>query len=69
MYLAEPDFRGTVFSTVVPFRNSTVPVGVPEDEETVAVKVIDFPYGEGLREEISVVVLKGATVYIREELV
>ena len=36
-------------------RNCTVPVGVPLDEVTVAVKVIDWPKAEGFAEEASAV--------------
>lgn len=44
-------------STVVPFRNCTVPVGVPAEEDTVAVNVTGLPTNEGLTEDVSVVVL------------
>jgi len=57
VYLAEPEFRVTVAKTVVPFKNSTLPVGVPHDDETLAVKLTGLPDTEGLRDESSVVVV------------
>ena len=55
--LAEPPVRVTVPSAAVPFLNVTVPAGVPEEEETVAVKVTACPYVEGFGEDISATAL------------
>ncbi len=41
----------------VPSRKLTTPVGVPEDELTVAVKVTGSPYADGFGEEASAVVV------------
>jgi hypothetical protein len=57
VYLAEPDVSVTVARTAVPFRNWTLPVGVPANDETAAVKVTDLPCTEGLIDESSVVVV------------
>ena len=61
VYLAAPDLSVTVASTVVPFRNSILPVGVPADDETSAVKVTGFPDTEGFIDETSVVVVVALT--------
>ena len=57
VYLAEPDVRVAVAKIVMPLRNWTFPVGVPADDETVAVKLTDFPNTEGFMNESSVVVV------------
>jgi len=57
VYLTEPEVSVRVARTVVPSRNWTLPVGVPADDETRAVKVTGFPDTEGLIDESSVVVV------------
>lgn len=47
--------RATVPSGMFPFWNVTVPVGVPLEEVTVAVKVTDWPKLEGFKLELIVV--------------
>ena len=42
---------------VVPSKNVTVPVGVPEAVDTVAVKVTLWPKVEGFKDEVTVVVV------------
>jgi len=42
---------------VVPSKNVTVPVGVPDPVVTVAVKVTLWPAGEGFKDEVTVVVV------------
>jgi hypothetical protein len=37
---------------VLPFINRTVPVGVPAEDDTVAVKVTDCPSAEGVSDEV-----------------
>jgi hypothetical protein len=54
---AEPDESVTVARRVVPFRYSTRPVGVPANDETVAVKVTDLPCNEGFKDDKSTVVV------------
>ena len=56
-YLAEPDVSFSVARTVVPLRYSILPVGVPANDETSAVKVTGFPDAEGLIDENSVVIV------------
>ena len=49
-------------SSVVPSKNSTVPVGVPPPTGvTVAVRLTDWPNVEGLVEEVNVVEVGDAT--------
>src|SRR6266542_5913047 len=55
--VAWAEVRGLVANAVVPSLNVTVPDGVLPAPLTVAVKVTDWPKAEGLRPEISVVVL------------
>jgi hypothetical protein len=43
VYLTEPDVSLSVARTVAPFRYLFLPVGVPANDETVAVKVTGFP--------------------------
>ena len=62
VYLAEPDVSFFVTRTVVPFRNSILPVGVPDNDETAAVNVTDLPCTEGFAAETSVVVVKALPV-------
>ena len=57
VYLAEPEVSLSVARTVVPLRNWTLPVGVPANDETTAVKVTGFPDTEGFMDETSVVVV------------
>src|SRR5580658_7967128 len=57
VYSAEPDMSVGVATMVVPFRNSTLPLGVPANDETCAVKVTGFPDAEGLIDESSEVVV------------
>lgn len=57
VYFVEPELIVTFARTVAPFRNCTVPVGVPAADVMVAVKVTTFPNTEGLTDETSVVVL------------
>ena len=57
VYLAEPDVSVTVAKTFVPFRNWTLPVGVPAKEKTTTVKVTGLPCTEGLMDESRVVVV------------
>ena len=57
VYLAEPDVSVTVARIVFPLRNSILPVGVPANDETDAVKLTGFPDTEGLIEETSLVVV------------
>ncbi len=42
---------------VLPFSNVTVPVGVPDDEVTVAVKVTDWPKVAGFKDDVRAVVV------------
>ena len=55
--VAEPDARVTVAKGVEPSRKVTVPVGVPEPEvgATIAVKVTELPWIDGLALLVSVV--------------
>jgi hypothetical protein len=58
--VAFPLLRAAVPSTVAPFLNVTVPVGVPfpgATAATVAVNVTDWPNTDGLCEEITTVEL------------
>jgi hypothetical protein len=55
--LATPAAKVALPSDVLPFLNVTVPVGVGPADVTVAVKVTACPYFEGLRLELSVVVV------------
>jgi hypothetical protein len=48
---APPPLRGTVARVVAPFMKVTVPVGLPDDDVTVAVNVTDCTKVEGLRLE------------------
>ena len=57
VYLAEPDVSVSVARTVVPFKYLILPVGVPANDETTAVKVTGFPDIEGFMDETSVVVV------------
>lgn len=50
---------------LVPFRNVTVPVGVPAVAITVAVKVTVCPLVDGLSEDASEVVVLALTVCVR----
>jgi len=52
---------------VVPSMNVTVPVGVPAVALTVAVKVTLWPLFEGLRDDVSVVVVLALTVCVRDD--
>jgi hypothetical protein len=56
VYFADPEVSFTVARTVVPFRNLILPVGVPANDETDAVRVTGFPDTEGLVDESSAVV-------------
>ena len=66
--VVEPELRALVPQPemVVPSAvKLTVPVGVPPDEETVAVKVTAVPYVEGLAPEaVTVVVVDWLTVWV-----
>lgn len=55
--VATPAVSVPVPSVVAPSRNVTVPVGVPPVPVTVAVKVTDCPFCEGLTDDVSAVVL------------
>jgi predicted small secreted protein len=55
--LAMPAFSVTDPRLAAPFLNVTVPVGAPEGEETVAMKVTACPNVEGFGEEISATAL------------
>ena len=55
-----PASRVSVPSDVTPSKNSTVPVGVPAPEVTVAVIVTDCPKLDGLGEEVTAVVVLAA---------
>ena len=60
VYLALPRVKWAVCRTVVPSKNVTVPVGLPEPFTTdvmVAVKVTLCPYTEGLGFEVTVLVV------------
>jgi len=48
-----PPLRATVPSAVVPSLNVTVPVGVPDPDDTVAVNMTDCPKFDGFKEETS----------------
>ena len=55
---AAPPLNGTVAMVVVPFRNVTVPVGVPSNcGVTVAVRVTACPALDGFKDEAKVVVV------------
>ena len=61
VYLALPRLKRAVCRTLVPSRNVTVPVGLPDPFTTgvtVAVKVTLYPYTEGL-------VLKSRCLWLR----
>lgn len=63
--VALPLLSVTVPSVEEPFLKVTVPAGVPPLEVTAAVKVTDWPDVDGLREEVSeVVVLALLTVCV-----
>jgi hypothetical protein len=56
--VATPDpFKVPVPIVAAPSLNVTVPVGVPGDPVTVAVNVTDWPYVEGLGEDVTLVVV------------
>ena len=59
--VAPPETRFNCFSSVVPFRNWTEPVGVPAGEVTVAVNVTLLENFEGLGDEVRVVVVAAIT--------
>ena len=52
---------------VVPSRKVTVPVGVPAAAVTVAVKVTVCPLVDGLREDMSVVVVLALTFWVSDD--
>jgi hypothetical protein len=55
--VAVPPLIGAVPSTVVDLRNVIVPVGVPLEDVTVAVKVTDWPTFDGFKLELTAVVV------------
>jgi len=58
--VATPPAKGDVPRDATPSKNSTIPVGVPDPGATavtVAVKVTDCPYTDGLRDEVTAVVV------------
>ena len=59
--VAAPLVRVTVASVVVPSLNVTFPVGVPDDDETVAVNLTAWPRVEGLGVEVNAVVVANPT--------
>ena len=64
---AVPPLRATVPTTTEPFRNSTLPVGVPDPEcPMVAVNVTDWPNFDGLAEDANVVVVALAITSVSE---
>jgi hypothetical protein len=52
--VATPPTNVAVPTDVLPFLNVTVPVGVPDDEETEAVNVTACPSAEGFGDAVSV---------------
>ena len=56
-YLAEPPVRLTEAKTVEPIKKRTLPVGVPNCADTVAMKVTDLPKIEGFTDETRVTVV------------
>lgn len=64
--LPTPPTNVEVPRDVLPFMNVTLPLGVPTDEVTVAVKVTDCPYVEGFADEASATnVIAGFTCWVR----
>ena len=61
LYWATPATRLTVLSGVSPFRNWTVPEGVPAADVTVAVNVTATPGFDGFRDEVRIVVVGANT--------
>src|ERR1019366_915212 len=57
VYVAEPAVSVSVARTVVPFRYLILPVGVPANDETCAVKATSFPDTEGFMDETRAVVV------------
>src|ERR1017187_6667367 len=57
VYVAEPAVSVSVARTVVPFRYLILPVGVPTNDETSAVKATGFPDTEGFMDETRAVVV------------
>jgi hypothetical protein len=51
--LASPPASAAVPRFALPLLNVTMPVGVPDEEETVAVKLTDCPTVEGFSDEVS----------------
>ncbi len=60
--VAFPPLRLLDPRTVVPSKNVTEPVGVPAVAVTVAVNVTDCPRFDGLRDDVSVVVVLALTI-------
>src|SRR4051812_30533511 len=60
------EFKVAEPRVVVPSLNVTVPVGVPVVALTVAVKVTLWPLFEGLRDDVSVVVVLALTVCVSD---
>ena len=59
--VATPFVSGTVARVAPPFLNTTLPVGVPDDDETVAVNVTACPRVEGLGEDVNAIVVANPT--------
>jgi hypothetical protein len=62
--VATPEVKVTTPSVLVPSMNLTVPVGVPVTEtgDTVAVRVTDCPYSDGLAEDVRLVEEAGSAL-------
>ena len=64
---AAPPLTGAVPRTTDPFRNCTLPVGVPDPEcPMVAVNFTDWPNSDGLAEDANVVVVALAITSVSE---
>lgn len=65
--LARPKLTVTDPRLFVPSRKVTVPVGVPDEAVTVAVKVTVCPLVEGFRDDVSDVAVASLTVCVKDE--
>src|ERR1035437_4526818 len=64
VYVAEPGVSVSVARTVVPFRYLILPVGVPANDETSAVKATSFPDTEAFIGETRAVVVVVVVVVV-----